>query len=144
MASDALPDPASPFGQRVRTRLRDEHLLWFTTVGADGTPQPNPVWFLWDGADSLIMYNLASANRLTHIASRPRVALNLDGNGQGGDIVVLIGRAELAPDAPAAHENEQYLAKYREPMGQVSGTPEAFGAAYPVAVTVRIERVRGH
>ena len=37
-----LPDPQSPFGARVRERLRDENVIWFTTVGADGTPQPNP------------------------------------------------------------------------------------------------------
>ena len=23
-------------------------MAWMTTVGDDGTPQPNPVWFLWD------------------------------------------------------------------------------------------------
>lgn len=49
MASDVLPDADSEFGQRVRARLRDEQVIWFTTVGADGTPQPNPVWFIWQG-----------------------------------------------------------------------------------------------
>lgn len=144
MAGDVLPDPGSEFGQRVRSRLRDEHVIWLATVDASGTPQPNPVWFLWDGARTLLVYNMASANRLAHIASRPRVGLNLDGNGQGGDIVVLAGRAELAPQSPAPHEHADYLAKYGEPMAQVSGSPEAFSAAYPIALTVQIERVRGH
>lgn len=87
--TDVLPDESSTFGQRVRARLRDESLIWLTTTGADGTPQPNPVWFLWDGADTLIVYNRADARRHEHVAVRPRVSLNLDGNGQGGDIVVL-------------------------------------------------------
>jgi len=144
MASDVLPDPGSAFGKRVRERLRDEHVVWFTTVGADGTPQPNPVWYLWDGEATMLVYNMTSANRLAHVASRPKVSLSFDSNGQGGDIVVITGRAELAPQSPAPHEHADYLAKYADPMTQVSGSPAAFGAAYPVALTVRIERVRGH
>ena len=44
-----LPDPATPFGACVAQRLREDAVIWLTTVAANGTPQPNPVWFLWDG-----------------------------------------------------------------------------------------------
>jgi len=50
-----LPDQSTPFGERVARRLRDERLIWFTTVDAKGTPQPTPVWFLWDDATSTIL-----------------------------------------------------------------------------------------
>ena len=43
-------DTATPFGERAQRRLRDDKLAWLTTTSADGTPQPVPVWFLWDGA----------------------------------------------------------------------------------------------
>lgn len=144
MANDVLPDASSEFGQRVRARLRDDKLIWLTTAGGDGTPQPNPVWFLWEEPATLLIFNMASANRLAHIARNPRVALNFDGNGHGGDIVVLAGRAELAPQSPAPHEHPEYLAKYAEPMAQVSGSPEGFSSAYPVALVVHVDRVRGH
>jgi hypothetical protein len=52
MAHDVLPDPETPFGEKVARRLRTEMVIWFTTVGADGTPQPNPVWFLAEGTIS--------------------------------------------------------------------------------------------
>ena len=69
-----LPDPATPFGERVARRLRDERLIWFTTVDAKGTPQPTPVWFLWDEATSTILvYSRADAKRLAHIQQNPRV-----------------------------------------------------------------------
>ena len=42
-------DTSSSFGRRVVERLENEHVVWLTTVAADGTPQPSPVWFLWDG-----------------------------------------------------------------------------------------------
>ena len=40
-------------GERVRRRLTGEMTTWLTTVGRAGTPQPDPVGFLWDGGDSL-------------------------------------------------------------------------------------------
>lgn len=144
MGSGVLPDPGSDFGKRVRARLRDEQVVWCTTVGAEGTPQPNPVWFLWDDESATVLiYNRPDANRLTHLAARPRLALHFDGNGQGGDIVVLTGRAGLAPQADPPHENPAYLAKYGAAMTRVSGSAEAFSAAYPVAFTVAVERIRG-
>jgi hypothetical protein len=41
MTADVLPDAGTPFGQRVRTRLRSDTVIWIVTVGADGRPQPN-------------------------------------------------------------------------------------------------------
>jgi len=41
------------YGERVRRRLTGEMTIWLTRVGRDGTPQPNPVGFGWDGGDSL-------------------------------------------------------------------------------------------
>ncbi len=136
--------PEGDFGERAARRLRDEKVIWLTTVGSDGTPQPNPVWFLWDGADELLVYNRPDAKRLAHVAARPEVALHLDGNGRGGDIVVLAGAAGRAADAAAAHENPEYVAKYGDDMAQVSGTQAEFGAEYPVALRIAVRRVRGH
>ncbi len=143
MASDVLPDPDSGFGRRVRDRLRDDIAVWLTTVGADGTPQPNPVWYLWAEPNEVLIYNRPGAKRFAHIAQHPRVALNFDGD-KGGDIVVLTGRAELAPQSPAPHQHPAYLAKYGTRMAQVSGSPEQFSTDYSVALVVRVDRVRGH
>jgi len=142
MSLDAFPDPDSEFGQRVRERLRVEKLIWFTSVGGDGTPQPNPVWFLWDG-DNVVVYNRPRANRLIHIRTRPQVSLHFDSNGQGGDIVVLNGPARLLTDFPAPHQLPRYLDKYRDSMVQVSGSPESFSEAYPVAIQIAVARSRG-
>jgi PPOX class probable F420-dependent enzyme len=136
--------PAGAFGDRVRNRLRREQVIWFVTVGDDGTPQPNPVWFLWDGADALTVYNMRTAKRLAHIDARPQVALHFDGDGHGGDIVVLTGTAERSPDTPPPHQNSAYVEKYGGAMAQVSGSLEQFAAEYPVALRIDVRRVRGH
>jgi PPOX class probable F420-dependent enzyme len=136
--------PDGEFGERVTRRLREEKVIWLTTVGRDGTPQPNPVWFVWDGADTVLVYNRPDAQRLRHLADRPQVTLNLDGNGRGGDIVVLTGVAERAAAAPLPDSNDAYLAKYRDDMVRVSGSVERFAEQYPVALRIDVRRVRGH
>jgi PPOX class probable F420-dependent enzyme len=144
VTTNVLPDESTDFGRRVRERLRDGLVIWLTTVGADGTPQPNPVGFLWDGADSVLIYNRTEAHRLTHVRKRPRVSLNLDGDGQGGDIVVLTGDAEIVGDHPLATDNPEWLAKYTEAAKQVFDDVDRFAREYPVAMRVRITKVRGY
>jgi PPOX class probable F420-dependent enzyme len=136
--------PSGPFGERVSRRLADDIAIWFTAVDEDGTPEPNPVWFLWDGADHLTVYNRPNARRLQYIGARPNVAFNLDGDGRGGDVVVLTGTAARDDSIPPAHENDEYVVKYGAQMEAVSGTLRDFTQDYPVPVRVRIRRIRGH
>ncbi|HEV3359169.1 MAG TPA: TIGR03667 family PPOX class F420-dependent oxidoreductase [Pseudonocardiaceae bacterium] len=143
MTHSVLPDPTTPFGERALRRLNSEVVIWLTTVGKDGTPQPNPVWFLLDN-DSLLIYNRPDANRIAHIGQRPQVALNLDGDGKGGDIVVVTGTARLIDDVPPCDQLPAYLEKYEALMTRVAGSPEKFGKAYPVAMRIDISKVRGH
>jgi PPOX class probable F420-dependent enzyme len=143
MTSSALPDPGTPFGQRVLRRLREEQVIWITTVGKDGTPQPNPVGFLFQGDGTVLVYNAAGANRLTHVAERPRVALHFDGDGAGGGIVVLTGTARRADDVPPPHQNRAFLAKYAGGMARHSGSAEKFSEDFPVPLRIEITRARG-
>ena len=135
--------PAGAFGERVRRRLGEAYVIWLTSVGSDGTPQPNPVWFLWDGADSILVYNRADAHRLAHIDARPNIALHLDGNGRGGDVVVLAATARRDRQAPASSANPDYVAKYGDGMRRVSGSVEQFAADYPVPLRIEIRKIRG-
>jgi PPOX class probable F420-dependent enzyme len=140
-----LPDPATPFGERVARRLRDERLIWFTTVDAKGTPQPTPVWFLWDEATStILMYSRADAKRLAHIQQNPRVAFNLDGNGNGGDIIVITGEAQVSPGDPPADQLPVYVKKYRDFITRSYQRPERFAEMYSVALRIRPIAIRGH
>jgi PPOX class probable F420-dependent enzyme len=141
-ARSLLPDPATPFGAQVARRLREEMVIWFTSEAADGTPQPNPVWFLWDG-ESFLVYCQRHAKRLEHIRHNPRVALNFNSNKQGEDFVVFTGTARIATGEPHADQNRAYLAKYQKGIEQVAGSVQNFVAQYSVPVRVTPERVRG-
>lgn len=137
-----LPEPESEHGQRVRRRLAAEVVIWYTSVGRDGTPQPNPVWFLAD-EDGFLIYNRPRAARVHHARAGGRVALNFDTNGTGGDIVVFTGTAGIVDGAPPADDNAAYVDKYRARMERVSGSLAKFGRDYPVLIRVRPERTRG-
>jgi PPOX class probable F420-dependent enzyme len=139
----SIVDGSTEFGQRAERRLRDEKIAWLTTVSPSGMPQPVPVWFFWDGADSVLIYSRPDTPKLRAIASNPRVSLNLDGDGHGGDIVVATGEAIVSPDPPA-HEVPEYVEKYAPLIERNRWSPESFAADYSVPIRVRLRRVRGH
>lgn len=140
----ALPDPSTEFGARVARRLTEEAVAWLTLVDAGGTPQPAPIWFLWDG-DTALIYSAGQAKRLAHLRANPRVSLSLDSNGRGGDIVVLTGEIVDAPGEPAVPGNPAYLEKYGASIAARSWrTPEVFAETFSVPLRFRPARVRGH
>lgn len=141
--NNVLPDPDTPFGRRVRERLAAERVVWFTTVGSGGTPQPNPVWFLWDDGGFLV-YSHTGAKRLAHIRHRPQVSLHFDSDGQGGDIVVFQGRARRPEGQPPPHQDPAYTGKYGQAMSRIAGTPEKFSEAYAVPLRIDVTHVRGY
>jgi PPOX class probable F420-dependent enzyme len=102
-----------------------------------------PVWFIWDGAESVAVYSQPGA-RVRNIEANPHVSLSFGGNGRGGDIVVISGDAVIAADGPPASENPDYLAKYADHITRIGMTPDTFAERYSVPVRIRLERLRGH
>jgi PPOX class probable F420-dependent enzyme len=136
-------DTNTEFGARAARRLRDDLIYWLVTTGPDGMPQPSPVWALWDG-ETFLIYSQPDMPKLRNVAARPKVAVHLDGNGRGGDIVIVTGEARIDRSAPPADRVEAYVAKYRDGMRGIGMTPESFARAYPIAIRVTPARLRGH
>jgi len=133
-----LPDADTPSGERVRRRLRDEFVIWLTTVNAQGMPQPTVVWFLWEPETmSFLVYSRSNAKRLEHIQQNPRVALNLDGDHTGGDLIVFTGEARLSSDTPPVDQQPAYVAKYDDYIrNRLQTTPQQFAVRYPIALHI--------
>jgi|SRR5947208_5338585 len=136
-------DTTTEFGARVERRLREERIGWLTTVGRDGAPQPSPIWFLWDGGTFLV-YSQPKQLKLGNIERNPKVALHLDSDGLGGNIVVVTGEARIVRDVPPANEIPEYLDKYRSDIARIGMTPESFARAYSVAIRITPKKLRGH
>jgi PPOX class probable F420-dependent enzyme len=139
---DALIDESTEFGARVARRLRDETVVWLTTVTPSGAPLPRPVGFLWDGGANVFVYS-QPGTRIRNIQRNPKVTLNFDGDGHGGDIVVLSGTAEVDESRPSAAENTAWFAKYAAEWERSSITPEAFAQRFCVPVRIRINAANG-
>jgi PPOX class probable F420-dependent enzyme len=133
-------DRSDAKGAHFADRLEQERVAWMTTVAADGTPQTSPIWFHWDG-EEFVIYSLESA-RVRNLATNPRVSLNLDGNGLGGDILVVAGTASIDRSYPSAARNEAFLAKYRPVMDDYGWTPEYFAGEYSVPIRVTPTKYR--
>ena len=127
-------------GRHADRRLREEPVIWLTTVGAAGQPQSSPVWFLWDGATFLIYSRATQKTR--NIGRHPRVSLHLSDNGRGGDIVTVEGNAVRDDGIVPANRNAAYLEKYRDGIAEIGMTPESFGAGFSVAIRVTPSRAR--
>lgn len=136
-----MPAAGTDLGDRLRRHLAEDRVAWLTTVAADGTPQPNPVWFIVEG-DEILVWNAVAAHRLNHVSRRPRVSLNFNSTRTGGDILVITGEAHRNQQAALPHEVPAYVEKYGAEMKSISGSLEAFSRAYPHLLRIRPDRVR--
>jgi PPOX class probable F420-dependent enzyme len=134
-------DTSTEAGARAAKRLLGERIVWLTTVRADGTPQSSPVWFLWDGNEFLI-YSQPGRAKLRNIEGNPRVALNLNSDEGGGDVVTVSGAATIDRGAPPAKDNPGYVEKYRESLGRAGWKPESMSADYSVPIRIRPDSAR--
>lgn len=133
-------DATTTKGGRAIARLTDEAVIWLTTVSPGGQPQTSPVWFLYDG--EFLIFSLDHVTRLRNIEANPRVSLNLDGNGEGGDIISIEGRAHIDRGAPPSTAVPEYQAKYTPYIARHGWTPEQFATDYPVPIRITPTRAR--
>jgi PPOX class probable F420-dependent enzyme len=135
-------DETTEFGQRAKRRLHEAIIGWLTTVSRDGGPQPIPVWFLWDGGRSVLLYSRPDKRKLQNIAANPKVSLNLDSDGIEADIVVCWGEVRISDDPPADQVRE-YVVKYAGRIAALGWTPESFAADFSVPLRIELTRIHG-
>jgi PPOX class probable F420-dependent enzyme len=136
-------DESTEFGARAARRLREEIIGWLTTVSPEGQPQPIPVWFLWDGDRSILLYSQPGKRKLKNIAANPKISLSLDSDGIEADIVVVWGEMRIS-DEPPADRVPEYIEKYRGRIEALSWkTPEKYAADFSVPLRIAVTRIHG-
>jgi PPOX class probable F420-dependent enzyme len=116
-------------------RLRDEVIIWLSTVRPDGRPHLVPVWFLWDGT-TLLIFSQPRAQKVRNIQHEQRVALALDTLDEGEDVVIVEGVAELLPAGTVDATLPAYVEKYARLMEDIQSSPEKMAVEYDQAIRV--------
>jgi PPOX class probable F420-dependent enzyme len=135
-------DTSTDFGKRIAEQLEKSEIMWLTTVDAEGTPQPVPIWFHWDG-ETFLIYSQRDKAKLRNIANNPRVSLHFDTDEKGRTVGVFIGTAKIDPEAPPADQFPSYYERYGAELKHLGWTIEYHLAEYPVAIRVTPEKLRG-
>ena len=137
-------DLNTKFGRFAKKHIKSEYFVWLTTVDSSGTPQPRPVWFIWEN-DSFLIFSQAKALKLKHIQRNPKVALHFNTADEQGEskVIIFTGTAGIDATSAPAHKLRAYMQKYKSGILRLGTTPEQFAGAYSVAIRVYPTKVRG-
>ena len=119
----------------IDERLRAELMMWLSTVRPDGRPHLVPVWFLWDGR-SILIFSRPNQQKLLNLRHNPNVVVALDTAGQGDDIVMIEGKAELLDDPRVSTALSAYKEKYKQRLALYGWTGEAMAQDYSQAIRI--------
>ena len=137
-------DFSSELGAKAAQRLSQEGIIWLVTVRHDRTPQPSPVWFLWDG-ETFLIYSQPGTQKLRNIAGSATVALHLRGDAWGNDITIVTGDARIDHDAPLVREVPAFVKKYVADLKSAKSLEDfdRIMDGYTVAIRVTPTGLRG-
>jgi len=136
-------DSSTEHGAKTLDRVEEQTLAWLTTVSSDGTPQPNPVWFLWNDGTFLIFSKPGQA-KLANIARHPRVSLNLEATEDQEQITIFTGTAEVTDAASVGQDLlDRYAARYADRLPGIGMTRQQYEAAYTVVIRFTPDKLRG-
>ena len=139
-------DLTTKFGRFVKKHLKGAYFVWLTTVDSTGTPQPRPVWFIWDH-DKVLIFSQAKAHKLKHIQLNQNVSLHFNTEDEKGEkrLIVITGIAMIDKQTLPANKNSAYMRKYKSGIAELNAdaTPELFSAEYSVAIRITPTNLRG-
>jgi PPOX class probable F420-dependent enzyme len=125
-----------PNSAHVEQRLREEPIIWFTTVRSDGRPHTVPVWFLWDG-ETFLIFSQPGNLKIRNVQRNPHITLALDGTKQGGDVVTVEGEAELLSEPSRNMTIPAYFEKYVAYMKNMGVDPKDLAEDYSQPIRIK-------
>jgi PPOX class probable F420-dependent enzyme len=90
------------------------------TVRADGAPQVNPMWFLWDAGEGVVrMTHTRVRHNYRYLQREPRVALSIADPGNEYRYLQLRGMVERIDEDPTGAFFNVLRLRYRGSTGDV-------------------------
>ncbi|HET9416691.1 MAG TPA: pyridoxamine 5'-phosphate oxidase family protein [Candidatus Limnocylindria bacterium] len=123
--------------------LRDDPVVWLSSVQRDGRPHLVPVWFHWDG-ERIVAFSKPHARKVDNLREEPRVMLAVGTPGPEFEVELIEATAEL-PDQPATEMiPEGFGAKYRELLRRAGLSVQRFAEVYSQPIVLKPTRFLGY
>jgi PPOX class probable F420-dependent enzyme len=123
--------------------LRDDHVVWLSSVQRDGRPHLVPVWFHWDG-QQIVAFSKPHARKIDNLRDQPQVMLAVGTPGPDFEVELIEATAEL-PDRPAAElMPEGFGAKYSNLLRRAGLSVQRFAEVYSQPIVLRPTRFLGY
>lgn len=124
----------------IDQRLRENLIIWLTTVRPDGRPHAVAVWFLWDG-ETFLIFSQPNTQKIRNLQHNLNVLLAVDDTHQGADPITIEGTATLLESGVTDATQADYLAKYAAGIKRLGYTPEQMAAVYSQGIRIVPTRV---
>lgn len=123
---------------QIDRHLRDDKIVWLTTVTSLGRPAPRPVWFVWDGTH-ITTFSEPDTAKLRHIAANDQVSLNFNCTPGGRDVATISGRAEVLEGTPPPSAFPGLLDKYLDTIRGMGNSQDWYDK-YSITIRITPER----
>ena len=125
------------------TALREDPVVWLSSVQRDGRPHLVPVWFHWDG-ERIVAFSKPHARKVDNLRDDPRVMLAVGTPGPDFGVELIEATAEL-PDRPAADLiPDGFAAKYRDLLRRAGLSVQRFAEIYSQPIVLMPTRFIGY
>jgi PPOX class probable F420-dependent enzyme len=141
LALDDAPRMTHPAG--ADAALRDDPVVWLSSVQRDGRPHVVPVWFHWDG-ERIVAFSKPHARKVDNLRDQPRVMLAVGTPGPDFEVELIEATAELPDRSATELMPEGFGAKYRELLRRAGLSVQRFAEVYSQPIVLRPTRFLGY
>jgi PPOX class probable F420-dependent enzyme len=124
----------------INQRLREDPIVWLTTVRPDGRPHAVAVWFLWDG-ETFLIFSKPNNQKIRNLQHNPNVLLAVDDTHKGNDPISIEGTATLLESGETDTTLAAYVEKYGVRIKHIGFTPGTMATAYSQGIRIVPTRV---
>jgi PPOX class probable F420-dependent enzyme len=123
--------------------LRDDPVVWLSSVQPDGRPHLVPVWFHWDG-ERIVAFSKPHARKVDNLRDDPRVMVAVGTPGPDFGVELIEAVAMLPESSAADVMPAGFGAKYRELLRRAGLTVQRFAEVYSQPIVLSPTRFLGY
>jgi PPOX class probable F420-dependent enzyme len=123
--------------------LREDPVVWLSSVQPDGRPHLVPVWFHWDG-ELIVALSKPHARKVGNQRVQPPLMLAVGTPGPGMDVELIEASAEM-PNRPASELMPTgFGRKYRSLLARAGLSVQRFAEVYSQPIVLRPQPFLGY